>query len=153
MEKRFKTFTAIFLLVFCAFRIHSKEPLSYLESYFGDNNFKTEIISICGRKIYLSVNYKDSERQIFDKAVIYELPSNKNEVYPYIKFSENKIETNNTVLFSSDIKGKQFYGWKINVTEKTGYIHTIYYCENGKNVTEGISLIWDSNKGIFKYIR
>lgn len=150
MKKKLKTFSAIFLFLLCPFVIYSTESFSYVGTYLENDNYKIKEIKICDKTMYLAATYNDSAKQIFDKAIIYELIGNTKEIIVHAKFSENKIESNNTVVFSSNIREKKFYGWKIDITEKTGFIHTTYYCDDGKNVTEGISLLWDSNKGAFK---
>lgn len=140
-----KVVAVVFLLFVNLINAYSNECLN---KFFGEQKYIVKEIFIGNKQMFFAGTCKDSSRQIYDKAIIYEIQNN--DFIPHIEFTENKISTVNSVLFSSCIKGKKFYGWKIVITEKNGYIDTDYYAENGKNVADGISIYWDNANKEFK---
>ena len=129
----------------------SGEYIKYLKNFFEDENFRIRKISIADRTMYFARKNNESIKKpsLIEKAVIYEIFEN-GDIIPHIEFSENKIIADNSVLFSSYIKGKKFSGWSITIREENNSIHTDYYAENGTNVADGISIYWDNKDKIFK---
>ena len=140
-----KVIVVIFLLFVNLINAYSNE---YLNKFFGEQKYIVKEIFIGNKQMFFAGTCKNFSKQIYDKAIIYEIQNN--DFIPHIEFTENKISTVNSVLFSSYIKGKKFYGWKIVITEKNGCINTDYYAENGKNVADGISIYWDNANKEFK---
>lgn len=145
--KYFNKVVAVVFLLFVNFiNVYSNE---YLNKFFGEQKYIVKEIFIGNKQMLFAGTCKNFSKQIYDKAIIYEIQNN-DDFIPHITFTENKISTVNSILFSSYIKGKKFYGWKIVITEKNGYIDTDYYAENGKNVADGISIYWDNANKEFK---
>lgn len=140
-----KVVAVIFFLFVNLINVYSNE---YLNKFFGEQKYIVKEIFIGNKQMFFAGTCKDSSKQIYDKAIIYEIQNN--DFIPHITFTENKISTVNSILFSSYIKGKKFYGWKIVIKEKKSYINTDYYAENGKNVADGISIYWDNANKEFK---
>lgn len=136
----------LILFIFSSY-CYSENEKKFLNNFFDGDEYQIQHVLICGNDMNLAVKYKDSSQFIVEKAIIYQLE--KNTIIPHIKFTKDKIEIKNEAVFSSNIKGKDFYGWKIKITEKSGFIRTTYYCENGKNIADGISLFWDKNRNTF----
>lgn len=145
LHKKFSLIVlALFIFSSCCYADNEKK---FLNEFFNENEYQIQHVNICEKNMKIAIKYKDASQFIIEKAIIYQLENNT--IIPQISFVKDKIEIKNKVVISSYIKGKNFYGWKIKITEKSGFIRTTYYSENGKNVADGISLFWDSNKNSF----
>ena len=136
----------LILFIFSSY-CYSENEKKILNNYFNGEEYQIQRVLICGNDMNIAIKYKDPSRFIIEKAIIYQLE--KNTIIQHIRFTKDKIEIKNKEVFSSNIKGKNFYGWKIKITEKSGFIRTTYYCENGENIADGISLFWDKSSNSF----
>jgi len=70
---------------------------------------------------------------------------------PLLYILHNKIITpSGQVIFEGISTTQIFYGWSIYVVEKRKVFSTSFYTNNGINVTEGPTIIWDDQKKEFK---
>lgn len=70
----------------------------YLNKFFGEQKYIVKELFIGNKQMFFAGTCKDSSKQIYDKAIIYEIQKN-DDFIPHIEFTENKISIVNSIFF------------------------------------------------------
>ena len=98
---------------------------------------------------YFAYNVSDNKQGFFTKAILFR--KNNKTIEPIGYIQGNKIFNGERLLFSGVIHTQQFAGWKITVVDRNNSIATVFYTNNGENMTEGPLLIW-KNDMLVQYV-
>jgi hypothetical protein len=122
---------------------------AFLENYFESSEFSYERRHIDGQELLFAYRNKNSS-EIFDKAIIFR-NNEHNFFQPVLYITSNKIINNlGELLFEGIILTQNFYGWSIRIVERNNSFALNFYTNNGVNVTDGPTMIWDTTKNSFK---
>ena len=143
-----KKFIFIGLFIFFIIDCNAKDKKdSYLQEFFACSQYKTEYYKFDGINICFSYIYAENSSEIITKGIIYSYFDN--EVKYLLVIENEKILDNSSLLFQGTIVTQKFYGYKVNIIEKNKCITTEFYTNDGKNVTDGPTFLWNSGKQAF----
>jgi hypothetical protein len=150
MKKIVWSTVMMFLLSNMVFCSEDNTVTTFLEFIFNSRDFYCENYHIGGKEMLFAYKRKNQSK-IFDKAVI--MYKNNINFQPILYISQNMIITSSgKIIFEGRSLTQVFYGWTINVVEKSNAFSLEFYTNNGNNVTEGPTIIWDSvNNGFTLY--
>jgi hypothetical protein len=123
---------------------------SFLENYFDSSRFQYEVHNIGGKEMTFAYRVKTSTpKKIFDKAIIF---YNHDDVsfQPVLYITANKIITYTGELLMEGITHNVFYGWAMIVVERNNSFALSFYTNDGKNVTDAPTMVWDNDEKSFK---
>lgn len=143
-----KIFLLFFLFLVLIINCNAKEEKeNYLQSFFVCNQYKTDCYKFDEVNIYFSYIYAENSNEIITKGIFYSYLDN--EIKVFLVIENEKISDNSKLLFQGLIVTQKFYGYKVNVIKKNKCITTEFYTNDGKNVTEGPTFIWNTKKQDF----
>ncbi|BDC93209.1 hypothetical protein [Treponema bryantii] len=145
MKKNFLLLITLFVIIINCNANEKKE--SYLQSFFADNQYKTDYYNFNDLNICFSYIYAKNSSAIINKGVFYYYLENK--IYPVLIIENEKIFNNSKLLFQGMIQTQKFYGYKVKVIEKNKCITTEFYTNEGKNVTDGPTFLWNTKNQTF----
>lgn len=136
-------------LLFFAVSAESKGVFDFLENFFFDMDFHTDVYNFSGHKIRYSYLYADASRDIVFQAIIYEI--HENMVIPLLVFDKNVIRNSQGVLLiAKPPESQTYFGWEIEINKKNRGVSCGFYTNGGKSVTNGPSFFWDDVDNIYK---
>jgi len=128
----------------------------YLSEYFGINSYEILQINlpIDDQILNIAVEYIDTEKKIFDKAVGYVLKDGL--VKAYIYFTVDKIfDSDGDVIFNALDHPNEPFGWKLKLSIpkeqsffSNGFKMTMI-SDKGNRITDGPNIVWNKSKGKF----
>ena len=137
----------LFFLLLSVVTFASNDTInSFLEFIFDSENFSSENYSFGNSEMIFSYQYRPSSN-IFYKALILH---NTFPFQPLLYISLNKIiSPSGQVIFVGCNLTQPFFGWSIHVVERNNAFSLNYYSNNGRNVTEGPTILWDNRRREF----
>ena len=148
MKKKFCFFVAILLIVGYVYSQDNSRDI-FLDNYFDYQEYKIESHHFSNFDFYFAYNVLDNKQGFFTKAILFR--KNNKTIEPIGYIQGNKIFNGERLLFSGVIHTQQFAGWKITVVDRNNSIATVFYTNNGENMTEGPLLIW-KNDMLVQYV-
>ena len=148
MKKKFCFFVAILLIVGYVYSQDNSRDI-FLDNYFDYQEYKIESYHFSNFDFYFAYNVLDNKQGFFTKAILFR--KNNKTIEPIGYIQGNKIFNGERLLFSGVIHTQQFAGWKITVVDRNNSIATVFYTNNGENMTEGPLLIW-KNDMLVQYV-
>ena len=136
-------------LLFFAVSAESKGVFDFLENFFFDMDFHTDVYNFSGHTILYSYLYADASRDIVSQAIIYEVY--ENTVIPLLVFDRNVIRNSQeALLIAKPPESQTYFGWEIEINKENRGVSCGFYANGGKSVTDGPSFVWDDVDNIYK---
>ena len=148
MKKKFCFFAAILLIVGYVYSQDNSRDI-FLDNYFDYQEYKIESHHFSNFDFYFAYNVLHNKQGFFTKAILFR--KNNKTIEPIGYIQGNKIFNGERLLFSGVIHTQKFAGWKITVVDRNNSIATVFYTNNGENMTEGPLLIW-KNDVLVQYV-
>ena len=143
-----KRYLLLFLCIVLVIDCNPKEEKSNkLQSFFSSNQYKTDYYNFDGINICFSYINAENSNEIITKGIFYYFC--ENEIKSFLVIENEKIFDNSKLLFQGVIATQKFYGYKFKVIEKNKCITSSFYTNEGKNVTEGPTFLWNSGSQTF----
>ena len=121
---------------------------TFLEFIFEPKDFRYETYHFGNREMIFAYQYRCSSNLFYEALILDKVNST---FQPLLFISQNKIiDPNGQVIFEGRILTQTFYGWSIFVVERNKAFSLKFYTNDGVNVTEGPTILWDEIKKQFK---
>lgn len=122
---------------------------NYLDNYFNGEKFQTVEFDMEDSTLYLSYIQTDNSNLV-KKGIIY---FKEKKLIKSIFFIDNyliKDYKDNQISFP--IATQEFYGWKIDLVQKTS-LHFQIYTDNGTKTTDSINFNWNKENKTFEQFK
>ena len=145
MKKTVLAILIIFSFMGCSAKENNK---SELVSFFENKNFVTEEHNMGEEKLFFSYILSDNKNNYVYKAILYK--KKDDTLVKYLVFDKNVISNSEGTIFKGEIFNQKYHGWKIRFIEKNNCISADYVTNNGKNITDGPTILFDNSIGLYK---
>ncbi|MCR5313405.1 MAG: hypothetical protein K6E54_07165 [Bacteroidaceae bacterium] len=139
----------IFVMLFCLLTLTVKaNDIKEIALFFENKEFITKEYHMGGKRLLFSYIPSNQAKDCVYKAILYEKTGDS--TYKHLIFDKNVISNSKEVIFNGVIETQKYYGWKIEFVEKNNCILTDYVTNEGKNITEGPTILFDDTTRLYK---